>query len=397
MAFGKDSTVMGAVGSFRQTTGQYHQPRSDKKSGGGSKGVPNFVGKYSPSEFSIDDIRILRGKYVQDEMVGEGDNVTTKQVVKNYIKFTEHFDGVKMKSAICSAGALGGIKNKRNPCHGCDMFWATAGRSTGRFESTRISRVEKTAFSIFDYGAYHHIEARDKDGNVKVNNQTKQPYLNWEKCEGQGCTGCREGKETKYGDNRHWVLNNSQLEVLRDGDPLIGTACKTCRTANSIVSRSWVCQGCGNDAINVQTTDLKPKDLSAITDKPYKCECGHTGFLEELVGCQVCSKTGAIPARATIYDVDLRIKAIPNPNPNAKGKSIQLMGWSLPGSPPEQFIEFMEPLDLPAIYAPDSMATQISKFGDLPVKREPATGAAGTAAPSGAARPYGSSTPYGSK
>ena len=315
MAFGKNPATMSAVGSFRQLSGKLTKNNYDKSKGKG--GIPYFVDMYQPSTDFVDTIRLVAGEYLQDEVVAkapeemanEKDTVKVVQQLVPCIKFTEHFDGHMNKGAICSAGPLANYRDRRAACHGCDIFWETVGRnSDGRLESSRISRQNKYAFSVFDYGKYHKLEQYDREsGKVKVNSVTKEPYFNWVKCQGQGCDACKAGKESKDGNMSHWPVNYTHFQVLRDAELEIGKSCTTCGTVDSIISRGWMCGHCGECAVDMDSCDLKQKELLEMTDNPYQCpSCDQTSFLKEVYECRACSARGQTGVRATLFDVNLR-------------------------------------------------------------------------------------------
>lgn len=408
MAFGKDRQVMRAVGSFRQISAQAStNKRGERKSKGG---VPYFVDMYVPSTDEIDLIRLVQGAYLQDQIVGEGDDMHVVQVEMPFIKFTEHFDGANKTGVLCSAGVFAGFKDKREPCHGCNIYWETAARNNeNRFESSRISRQDKYAFSVFDYGTYHKMDQYDRDtGKPRIDPKTKLPYFNWTKCLGQGCDACRANAESKVGNMSHWPINYTQLQVLRNAETNIGKGCVTCGGENCIVSLGWMCDpktgGCGECAIDMATTTLKKDEMLTITDNTYTCPaCKHAGLLEDVYQCNVCAPRGHEGVRASLFDVDLRVQAIPNPS--GKGKNLQVVGWSAPHPVAANFAADIKPVDLPGRYAPTPLDIQASKLGvkDAPPApvRTPHTGPAPTGQVSPppttapAARSYAS--PYANK
>ena len=374
MAFGKDQKTLGAVGSFRQMSAAATKQTGGKRKGGG---IPYFIDMYRPSTAEIDTIRLLPGEYLQDQLVGEGDDAQVVQVVSTFVKFVEHFDGHMEKGVICSAGAFANFKEKCPPCHGCDVFWETVSRnSEGRLESSRISRQGKYAFSVFDYGVYHKLEQYDKTtGQLKVNSVTKEPYYNWVKCLGQGCDACRAQKESKVGNASHWPMNYTQLQVLRDAEVHIGKSCVTCQQTDCIVSLGWMCRHCGECAIDMGTTELKNDELLKMTDYPYQCaSCHQVGLLTEVYECRSCAPRGQTGVRATLFDVDLRVKLI---DAATKGKSLQVMGWSVPYTPDPKYADIMKPVDLVARYGPTPLDIQAARLGIQTVpgpRRAPVTG-----------------------
>ena len=389
MAYGKNPAALNSVASFRQMSGEATRNGGGKRTKGN---IPYFVDMYQPSLGEIDTIRLVPGSYLQDQLVGEGDSLQAIPVERPFIKFVEHFHGSVQRGAICSAGPFANFKDKRQPCHGCDVFWETVVRTPeGKLQSPVISRQNKYAFSVFDYGVYHKMEQIDRaTGQVKTNSVTREPYFNWVKCFGQGCDACRAGKEQKVGDMRHWPMNYTQFQVLRDTEIHIGKSCSVCGGDNSIISHGWMCQPCGECAIDMSSTELKNNEILEITDNRYQCAaCGQNGFLTEVYECRTCASRGQTGVRATLFDVDLRVKLIVAGGNN--NKSLQVMGWSPPHAIDPRFSEVIKPVDLIARYAPDSLEVQAGKFGITAPgpQRAPVTSVsqpAGVSQP--AARPY---------
>lgn len=390
MAFGKDPKLALQGGSFRQSAQLHSRDRVIR----GPKGrVPYFVDQFQPSLLMADTVRLVAGSYLQEQAVGEGDGVEVVQYQSNYIQFTDHFlchAGQGGKSCICSAGPLRNIRNKRNPCRGCDIFWETAVRDpkTNRFDSPVISRQSKYAISVLDYGNYHKIEQYDQQTRqVKMNPRTNEPYFNWVKCQGQGCDGCRANKELKNGDMRHWPMSRTHFHILLTALQGISQSCTRCSTTDlngvsPIKSIAWTCRNCGATAIDMATTPLKLDELLKMTDEPYKCpDCETEVLLEEQYTCVECAKRGQQGMRAGLFDVDLRVQ-LTDTGQNAK--MLNILGWSPPRPVAPGFEELAKPVDLIAKYMPDSMEYQISRFGapnpnvqqGQPQNRAPVTGAA---------------------
>ena len=380
MAFGKTKDGLDQIAPFNQNpqdaAANFRQmgttlSKNPGKRGGSKGNIPYFVDMFQPSTMEIDTIRLVPGKYGQEEIIGEGDDVSTRLVLAPFIKFVDHFDGHANKGAICSAGVLANYKGKRKPCHGCDIFWATVSRnSEGRLESSRISRQNKYVFAVLDYGRYHKMPVLDRESGKQRANATGDLYWNWDKCKGQGCDACRAGIEYKQGDMRHWPMNYTQFQVLRDAQLHIGKSCTACGQLDCIQSLGWQCPSCHDAVIDMGTTALKTDEILKLTDNPYRCmSCGQEVLLKEEYECSNCAPVGRSPVRASLFDVDLRVKLVENAN--AKGKSLQVLGWSPPRPVDPNFVQLVEPIDLVARYAPGSMEYQKERLGPVPVRPAP--------------------------
>lgn len=377
MAFGKTDNPK--VTPFRQLANKFN--KSKKKESGG---LPYFIGQYRPGE-DASTVRLVAGRYPQEKVVGE-DEVATE--VMPYVAFCDHFDGANKKSAVCSAGVWTNDRNKREPCHGCDIYWATIRRNTeGRTESSRMSRQNKFGFSVVDYGAYHKVEQTDfNTGEIRKNSNTGEPYYNWAKCQGENCDACRAQKETKYGHRAHFPVNWTELQVLLDADAKIGKSCTTCQQANCIRSLAWACPSCGEVAIDTASTSFKKDEIRKLTDNEYTCKsCRTPVLLDEVYECSVCIAQGMQSVRASLFDVDLQMCLVQA----GEKKILQINGWTQPypftlNPIIQQSPDLAEPLDLLKIFAPTPLSIQEEKFGITTV---PVPGQ-GKTAPAPAARAY---------
>jgi len=387
MAYGKDKSTVQSLGSFRQKANAY----AAKKNEGRSKSsTPFFVGQYKPSTGDVDTIRIIEGHYTVQQVVGNGDHAALEEVELPFFPYTEHYDGRNERSCICSAGPFANHKGKAQPCHGCAIFWSTREtQADGKKKSERMSRREMYAFSVLDYGKYHKMPQIDKQTGQVRTNDSGEPYYNWEKCSGLGCKGCQDQRiESKQGNLRHWALGWAHYKTILETDKEIGKSCRACGGTDSIVSRAWLCPGCGDCAVDMSSTSLNQKQIDELTERPYHCSCKYEGFLQEMIECKQCTPVGGVAARATIFDVDMNVKRIETATGQGKQTALQISRWSPPRPIDPNFKTALEkPLDLPKIYAPTDLKIQAEQFGvtasDLPgpqAQRQPVT--------SGAARPY---------
>jgi len=367
MAFGKDSKVIAAVGSFRQVSSQFTKNQVGKKKGG--SGVPYFVDQFElPTELTA--VRLIPGQYLQDQVIGDEEtdpeNLQVQQILMPFIKFVDHYDGHNKRGAICSAGPLGNVKTRREPCRGCDIFWATVHRNqNGRLESSRMSRQNKYAFTIFDYSPYHKVPQYDRDNGQIRKNAQGEAYFNWIRCFGQGCDMCRNQNEWKQGHCTHFNTSYTGLQTIRGAEADIGKSCVVCGHENCIISRGWMCGGCGAEVIDMSNTTLKTDEILKITDDPYGCgQCGQKVLLKEVYACGPCTQQGRQGIRAGLFDVDLKIKGVPSTT--GKGKTLNIMGWSAPYKLSPEMLALAQPIDLVARYAPMPFEAQVQLFGEVP-------------------------------
>jgi hypothetical protein len=382
MAFGKDPRLALIGGSFRQTATTLGRELVTY----GPKGrLPYYVDKYEPNLMTPDTVRLVPANCLQHRAVGEGEKAEIVDVVTTYYEFTEHYMPSVKKSCICSAGPFSRIKSRRSPCRGCDIFYATATRDAkNRLESNIIHLQDKYVFCVLDYGAHHKIEQIDKEtAQYKINPTTNQPFFNWVKCQGQGCTACQQSKELRYGNMTHWPMSYTHRQILMQAELNIGQSCAVCSNtdfagASPIKSLAWNCRNCGSVVIDMATSSMKLDEILKMTAKPFQCnDCNEVRFLEERIRCVECEKLGQAGARAGLFDVDMRIQLI---DTGMKAKLLQVQGWSPPRAITAPFDEMAKPIDLVTRYSPDSMEYQLARFGntDYSTTRAPVQGAAPT-------------------
>jgi len=389
MAFGKNPAGLNNVGSFRQTSHTFNQNRSEKKFRGGGGGPPSWVNEYRPPKDDVDLIRVIQGVYTINDVDAQGALVKVENLT--FWPFVEHFDARSKRRCVCSAGPNANDRNKRQPCHGCDLFWGSmkVNPVTNKKEKGFMGKRDMVAFTVVDYSKYHKIEQIDQQtGRVKTNDQG-QPYYNWVKCskssEGRGaCDACDANKESKFGHRLHWPMGSDHYQTLLAYDETVGKACVVCGQKDVIRNDAWLCSNpdCG-DAIIDDKTRLSSKEINEIVLKHCKCNtCGADGFLTELISCVNCTPAGKAPKRATIFDVDLRLCRV-EPADGSNRTTLSIVGFTDPHPVAKQFAELAKPEDLSRIYAPTPLEKQAVLF-QVPSTppREPVTAA-------NASRPYG--------
>jgi hypothetical protein len=380
-AFGKDRAVLRTIPSFRQAFSQYNQPRPQRS----GSGIPYFIGQYRPPEDAPDTVALIAGKYEIMKVDASGEKPVAVPIEFPYVEFTEHFDGSSNKSAICCAGPFRDFRDLRNPCNGCDIFFATLEpRPDGKGKkSTRMSKQSKYAVNVIDFSAYHKQAQFDiQTGVVKTNPKTKEPYFNWIKCAGRGCEMCAAKLPTKFGHATHWPMSWGFMVTLQRQDREIGKSCRSCGGIDTIVAAAWTCKGCGKAAmvndmakqlqgasepnsdmvravIDLATTNLTNAEIEKKMESHYTCECGTVDFLTDVIECTKCSNAD----RMTLFDIEwklLRIATGPNQS------TLSMSNWTLRRQLPADS-ELLKPRDLIRIFAPTPNKNQLQIFGPPPL------------------------------
>lgn len=368
MAFGKNPAGLAQVGSFRQMGHSWSQSRNEKKVRNSSS-VPAWINQYRPSTDLPDTIRLIAGDYNVEDVDRNG-NVFVVQHLPFY-PFTEHYDSRSKKYSVCSAGPFASDRNKKQPCHGCDLFWSSMKEDPqrpGRKKPGFMSKRDMSVFTVIDYNTYHKVEQIDQQtGRVRTNDKG-EPYYNWIKCGGRVCDACDAGKETKQGKRLHWAMGSDHYNTLLTSDKDIGRSCVTCGENEVIHMEAWLCTQCGEAVIDDRSR-LSEKDIDDIVLKPATCkQCGHHGFLQELINCTNCTSAGREPKRATLFDVDIKVRRV-EASDGSNRSTLNVSGFSKPGPVSKTFQEYNKPEELNKIYAPTPLEVQAVLF--QVVNREP--------------------------
>ncbi len=371
MAFGKKSENLDNVGSFRQTAGAWNRSKQERaklrtNSGGGS-GVPSWVNEYKPPTTELDLVRLIAGHYTVQEPVRNADGSFGLADVGPlpFYPYVEHYDSRTKRRGTCSAGPFANFKDKRDKCHGCDLYFSSMKRSdSGKMERGFMGRSDRVAFTVLHYHNYHKAPQIDKaTGKPRLNPSTEQPYFSWVRCakssNGRGkCELCDASIEMKFGHRMHWAMGNDHANTLLDKESEIGESCVNCKTMGSIVSDAWVCSNadCG-EAIIDDPTSLKPSEVQEIISSPVICRaCGIKGMANEVIHCEACSDG----KRAGLFDVDLKVKRV-EPQDGTNRTTLSISSVHLQDIQADlKALAVPERLDL--IYAPTPLEMQAVLF-----------------------------------
>jgi len=323
MAYGKNDSNLNKVAPYGGNLSQRAQRvRQSKESGfSGSKGGgrPYWVNTFKCPQDHSRIGRLIPGAYEQTLII-DGDIVTDEY---EYVMYSEHFEGVSKRGGICSAGAyyreaMFGDPNKAEPCYGCQIWRedyevrkqkkASGDKTKG---PNRISRRDMFAWTWWDYGAWYKVDRTDERGAPVLNQNTGEPYYDW--VMGQPNDPTYSHCTCKYGHLLAWPMGETYHDALLDYNcEQISSDCATCGSVGTIKSIMRTCGNpeCGNVIYMADETTLTPEQQKKIEVEPYTCPiCKQTGPTEEVISCDVCMSRNLTCKRATIFDVDIEVKA----------------------------------------------------------------------------------------
>lgn len=372
MAFGKDPKVLSSMVSLsRQMEAASTRPR--QSSSNGARGSLRFHNTYKPSMLTTDHIRIVPGKY---ENLQPDDLGNVEKVIRGFYSCVEHFDARTEMSSICSAGPRHDSKAHREACLACDRFWEEMAATKGDRNARRsMSKRNLYVFNVIHFAPYFEVPQVDKKTKqVRLKEDGKTPWTMW-LC---GNNISPEDKARAIGQKDshlcHWAVGHGHFQVLMATNRDIETMCANCGTregqdgAPAIKVEEWNCGNpeCGATLIDMSATHLSPEEIARAVNAPMVCRaCKGSFFPEEAISCTKCFDQAR---RASLYDVDLRVKRVQTGGQNSKQTQLMITGWSDPRPIDQKYQNLVEHLyDLPKIYAPTPVEVQAKLFEmDLP-------------------------------
>lgn len=356
MAYGKGAVPESVMrnrfgGSFSQRAAN-----ATMRQPGGKGGRAYWADVYKPHKIVPSNVRLVPVECTNLRLDNDKNEFTTKDPWK---EFYEHFHGHYRTSGICSSGAAPFVKGPhKRPCYGCDEYW-----SKPKKQKT-ISLTPKYAFAALVMEWFHKVPQLDEYGMPRVGSQG-QPYTRWERCLGQGCPHCRNSLENVYGRVQPWPMSTGHFETLNEHAERAG--CLTCggsRAADGrpiISTAAWKCgnPNCQQPIFDMYNLTVTIEEMKKVVSQPYRCPyCQQVTFPEEVPYCANCSPAGQMPVRATIFDVDILVRA-PETGEGSKTR-LDIVASSDPRPINPQFAELLEKYtpDLDKIFVPTPLEEQ---------------------------------------
>jgi hypothetical protein len=351
-AYGKDTSQLNKVtpygGSMSQRARHYAKQREHAASKRRGGGAPYWKDTFKCPTTMSRIIRLIPGQYEQ-EYSPDDDNIV--KGVFEYVIFREHYHGATSRGAICSAGPLFKNKHKAEECPGCEMYWEDVRarqekkrRGDKSKGPNRISLREQYVFSVWDYGLYIKLPRTDQHGNVVTGSQGT-PFYDWVMADSNDPR--QHQHEHKFGMLLAWPVGETYRDTLFSyNDETIQKDCSRCSAQGTVRTVSKICgnPNCEFEVYDPMNTTMNPEQIDKILSEPYNCPvCGVSSFIKDFAECSQC---GMDAPRATIFDVDLQVKAV-----GTKGQQtvLQILARSEPRpiqvSDPE-ILKGIGPLDL---------------------------------------------------
>lgn len=370
-AFGKDrerASKMNLRQQFRRSS------KKAPKTGGGGGGGQYYFNKYQPPVVGAADIiRLIPGKYptprvdldAKDYVRDEAGNIVVDEMT--FVKYIEYYHGTKQRSCIGSEGPLGDFKGKGEPCVAGDWFWwEWRQRQKNHSDSPKaMSRRERFAVTALVCAPFYKVPQVDGNGQLRVNETTKEPYYEWKKGSKRGNDElAAAGYERKEGHLQHWSLGTAHWKSLIEYSDSLAHHCRACGNKDCIREVALVCQSCGDAVVEFENTSLSDEDIDRLRNEEVQCpHCQHFGYLEDIIECTQCGRG----EQATLFDFDLEVKRVETTEGNSKQTSLQILRAIGPKPiDPIYGEDLRKPLDLVKIFSPTPIQKQIELFGQVP-------------------------------
>jgi len=220
------------------------------------------------------------------------------------------------------------------------------------------------AFTGIHLDWYHDVPAvRDGKPVLFENGKRKgEPITNRLPCTGRKCEYCADKLPKSFGKKVHWSMGFGHIQNLVGAIDEIEKDCATCGGIGTIEKITCDCEECGKPIISVNDFNLADETQSAeyyrITGSPYKCKCGHTGWLLTQLECNNKNKVCQDPKPRSIYDCDLDIKR----QGEGASSTVQIVRWT-PTVLSEDLLEMAKPWNFPEIFCPDPLDVQAEILG----------------------------------
>jgi len=347
MAFGKRPIEQARVGSFRTQDNIRRQEKAvyEPKKRGANRFNNSF---YAPVDYST-TIRLIPGAYKIPMVEERTDNgkkeYCVRNVVQEYFEMVRHYDGLTKKTLLCSAGPPGTPREKEKPCIPC--LYARK-HPKGRNEKGRFGWSKGYVWTVLEYGEFALVNQVDKEGYLKINERSGEPYTHWVKNLGD----IEDILEVKEGHLQHWSQSREQFDEIMMAAASIECCCFSCQNKRAI-RRSVIY--CGNptcqetivDLSKVRLTDAEEEDLmSSLHHCPH---CGQSTYPGEYITCNKCDNA----VRASLFDADLVVRRIATTGDDAP--KLRIEDFFLNPLDPSYKAK---PMDLETMYQPDSIEIQ---------------------------------------
>lgn len=290
------------------------------------------------------------------------------EVERPWFEFGTHFVPSRKRSMTCSSGP-----RRDGHCRGCAIRAQFYDILREQEKSTQVRNEEKRKHppvqAATRYGMAAtvlekvlHLPALDNNGKPKKS-RNGDPIMNFISAPLSGLDYLQQKKaEGTMGHNFHWSFGSFHLAQLADIDQSLWNHCASC--ASDLMASQFTCTECSH-VVYEDTNGIVGSDLRAVRETEMKCpNCQHEGLTVPTLSCMGCDT----PEEGNLLAFDLQLRLVPVDD---KKTDIKMEKFRLPDyitlfpADAERVTELVyNPLDIPAIFGPESVDMQAYSLPD---------------------------------
>jgi len=309
------------------------------------------------------------------QLVWDGEEKAVVEVTRPWFELVGHFVPSRNRGFNCSSGP-----HRDQPCRGCAVrgWWFDQQRAKAKqikestgidtrrnrsdedkkdpSKSPPIQASKNFAMGVTVLEKIFEMQTTDKKGKPKTNRDGKPIMMSVPAPLSGLPLMKRRDMPGEFGKNFHWSFGTRALASLADIDQNLWNSCANC--ASDLVATEFVCASCETVVFD-EPSGISGADLRDMRSQEMKCSaCGHEGALLPMLSCTGCENA----AEGSILAFDLRLKVV---KVDENSNQLTLDEFRLPDYAslfPEEADRVAElvmtPLDIPSIFAPDSIDAQ---------------------------------------
>lgn len=290
------------------------------------------------------------------------------EVTRTWMEFITHFVPSVKRSMNCSAGP-----HKDQPCRGCSIRADFYNRLRAQEKSTEIRDEERrksppvqaaTRYGMAVTVIEKILHLPQMRGDKVRKNRQGNTIMNYVPAPLSGLPLLKQKEaQGEFGHNYHWSFGTFHLAQLADIDQSLWNYCANC--ASELMATEFHCTEC-NAVVYADEQGITGSDLRAIRETAMKCgACGNEGYATPVVSCTGCEN--AAEGNLLVFDLQLRVVPVDDKKTDIKMEKFRVPDYvsMFDAHSAERITELVyNPLDIPAIFAPDSVDRQAFSLPD---------------------------------
>ena len=291
---------------------------------------------------------------------------TPEHEARPWFEHINHFVVVKKRPMLCSSAA-----DRQQPCRGCAIRahyfeqvrareHATGTKDNDAGKKAPVQSATRYAMAVTVLEKVLVMPLLDKSGKPRKN-KNGDVLTNFIPAPLSGLNPMKQ-KEAggEFARNMHWAFGPQHLSHLASIDTDLWNSCANC--ASPLLATCFNCADCGK-AVYTDENGVAGADLRNMREQSLRCpHCMHEGITVPEISCTGCEA----PREGNLLCFDLRLRLEIDPGDDKKSV-VQMVQFRLPDyaklydretSSRVFDLVHAKPLDIAAIYAPDSIDAQ---------------------------------------